>query len=231
MKPKAVTSISVMTWLCWFGLLSSFASAQEYGAITGTVLDASGIAIPDALVTAKYICVIPCVMHTALPQEQTDNEGHYAFKRLVYGRYSVSAEKQGDDYPPLYLWFYFGEKQHEVELSETSNTAIVDLELGKKAGILIGTIADIETGRPIDAYVEFRGTADQRRFLGRGLSAQFRMLVPSDTPVMMKVSHQGYEDWWFTCNAVIAPIQVGSGEMLKLEIKLKKVASESSQSR
>jgi hypothetical protein len=212
-------------------LLSCFASAQRYGSITGTVLDANGIAIPAAKVTAQYICVSPCVMHTALPQEQTDNEGHYVFKRLGCGRYSVSAEKPEDDYPPLYLWFYSGEKQPEVQLSGTSASVTVDLKLSKKAGIVVGTVADAETGNPIDAYVEFRATTDQRRFLGSGLSAQFRMLVPSDTPVMMKVSHPGYEDWWFTRNAVIAPVQVGSGESLKIEVRLKKASSEQSQSR
>lgn len=206
--------------------------AQDNGSITGTVRYANGIAVPAATVTAKYICSGPCVMRTILPQEQTDNEGHYVFKRLSYGRYSVSAEKPEDGYPPLYLSFYTGEKQRETELSRTSKTATVDLKLSKKAGMVTGTVTDGDTANPIDAYVEFRDTADPRRSsLGRGLSAQFSVLIPSDTPVLMKVSHPGYEDWWSTHHAVVAPIQVGSGETLNLEVKLKKVSSEPSPSK
>ena len=53
-------------------------------------------------------------------------------------------------------------------------------------------------------------------------NARFRVLVPSDTLVLMKVSKPGYEDWFYTRNGVIVPIQRGPDEILNLEIRLKK---------
>jgi hypothetical protein len=121
----------------------------------------------------------------------------------------------------------------EIDVSETNKTVTLDLTLTVKAGVLVGTVANSETGDPLDANVEFRSTTDPRRSLsGSGLTnARFRVLVPSDTPVVMKVSKPGYDDWFFTRDGVITPIQLGPGETLELEIKLRKASPQSSSTR
>ena len=93
--------------------------------------------------------------------------------------------------------------------------------------MLVGTVADREIGIPMDANVDFRSTTDSRRWIsGSGFTnARFRVLVLSDTPVLMKVSKTGYEDWFYTRNGVIVPIQLGPDETLKLEIRLKQSLS------
>jgi hypothetical protein len=166
-------------------------------------------------------------MSTVIPQTQADEQGRYEFKRLEYGRYSVSAEKPEDDYPPLWLTLYSTEKQPEVELSKANRTVTLDLTLRTKAGVLVGTVADSETGVALDANVDFRSTTDPRRSLsGSGLTnARFRVLVPSDTPVVMRVSKPGYDDWFFSHDGVVTPIHLGPDETLELEIKLKKSQS------
>jgi len=142
-------------------------------------------------------------------------------------RYSVSAEKSEENYPPFYLAFYSPEKQPEVDVSEANKDVTLNLVLRIKAGVLVGTVADVESGAPINANVDFRSTTDPRRAVsGSGLTnAKFRVLVPSDTPVLMRVSEPGYEDWLYTRNGVIAPIKLRPDETLNLEIRLKKVAS------
>ena len=40
----------------------------------------------------------------------------------------------------------------------------------------------------------------------------------------MKVYKPGYEDWFYTRNGVIVPIELRPDETLNLEIRLKKVA-------
>jgi hypothetical protein len=227
MRPN--TSRLLVAWIGCLGIVTAAWGEQQYGTIGGTVLDRNGSAVSHAKVTAKYICLTPCVMRMALDQTQSDEQGHYEFKRLQYGRYAVSAEKPEDDYPPLYLRFYCPETQPEVDLSDTNKTVTLDLTMRVKAGVLVGTVADVETGNPLDANVEFRSTTDPWRFLnGSGLTnARFRVLVPSDTPVVMKVSKPGYDDWFFTRDGVITPVQLGPGETLELEIKLKKVSSQS----
>jgi hypothetical protein len=81
---------------------------------------------------------------------------------MQYGRYSVSAEKLEDNYPPLYYTFYFPGKRPEVDLSETNKDVMLDLVLSIKAGVLVGTVADSETGTLMDANVDFRSTTDSR---------------------------------------------------------------------
>lgn len=85
----------------------------------------------------------------------------------------------------------------EVILSEDHPFDDVVVHLGAKAGVLIGTVADAVSGKPLDAIVDFRWVADPDNFLsGSGLTnAQFRVLVPSDTRLKMVVSLDGYQDW------------------------------------
>jgi hypothetical protein len=211
--------------LASLGLVATTPAEQQYGRISGTVLDRQGSAVSHAKVTAHYVCVTPCVMTRVLDQTEANDQGRFEFK-LEYGRYSVSAEKAEENYPPLYLAFYSPKKQPEFDLSEANANVNLDLVLSIKAGVLVGTVADSETGTPIDANVEFCSSTDsQRAISGSGLTnAQFRVLVPSDTPVSMKVSKPGYEDWFYTRNGVIVPIELGPDETLNIEIRLKKVA-------
>lgn len=222
----AVFALSVVA-LISFAVVATSSAQQRYGTIRGTVSDRQGSAVAHAEVTADYICVTPCVKAMALAQTESDDQGRYEFKRLQYGRYSVSAEKPEENYPPLYLRFYSPEKQPEVDVSEASKNVMLDLVLSIKAGVLVGTVADSETGTPMDANVDFHSTTDSQRWIsGSGLTnARFRVLVPSDTPVLMKVSKNGYEDWFYTRNSVIVPIQLGPDEILNLEIRMKKSAS------
>ena len=162
----------------------------------------------------------------ALDQTESDDQGRHEFTRLEYGRYSVSAEKPDENYPPLYLFFYCHEKPPEVNVSEANKNVTLDLVLTMKAGVLVGTVADSETGTPMDANVDFRSTTDPRRWIyGSWTTATFRILVPSDTPVLMKVTKEGYDDWFYTRNGAIVPVQVGPDETLNLEIRLKKSPS------
>lgn len=213
--------------LVFWGVVASGSAEQQFGTISGMVLDEQGSAVAHAKVTADYVCVVPCVKSMALDQTESDDQGRYEFRRMEYGRYSVSAEKPEENYPPLYLSFYSPEKQPEVDVSEANKDVTLNLVLRIKAGVLVGTVADGESGTPINANVDFRSATNPRRAIsGSGLTnAKFRVLVPSDTPVLMKVSEPGYEDWFYTRNGVIAPIKLGPDETLNLEIRLKRVAS------
>ena len=224
---KRSLGVFVICLAALMGIVGTSSAEQQYGRIRGTVLDRHGSAVAHAKVTADYVCTTPCVKAMDLAQTESDDQGRYEFKRLEYGRYSVSAEKPEENYPPLYLAFYSPEKQPELDVSEANKNVTLDLVLRIRAGVLVGTVADRETGTAMDANVDFRSTTDSRRWIsGSGLTnARFRVLIPSDTPLLMKVSKPGYEDWFYTRNGVIVPIQLGPDEILKLEIRLKKSAS------
>jgi hypothetical protein len=227
MRLRAGAFVLAVAALASLGVVTTSSAEQQHGTISGTVLDRQGSVVAHATVTADYVCVTPCVKAMPLDQTESDDQGRYQFERLEYGRYSVSAEKPEENYPPLYYAFYSPEKQPEVDLSEINKEVTLDLVLSIKAGVLVGTVAESETGSPMDANVDFRSTTDSRRDVSASgwTNAKFRVLVPSDTPVLMKVSKPGYEDWFYTRNGVIVPIQLGPDEILKLEIRLKKSAS------
>jgi Carboxypeptidase regulatory-like domain len=203
-------------------LLVGVSFGQGYGSIEGTVTDEGGMVISGATV---YAFSIRRPTASAIPSAETDAEGHYIFKRLDYGRYAVAPAKPADDYPtPWHVPNCAHMKYPEIELSDENQSAKFDLRFGKKAGVLVGTVTDADSGNPIDANVEFRCIVDPNEFVsGSGLTnARFRVLVPSDTPVSMTVSQTGFENWHFTRNGVVEPILLAPGETLTLEIRLKK---------
>jgi hypothetical protein len=203
-------------------LLAGVSFGQGYGSIEGTVTDEGGMAISGATV---YAFSVGRPTASAIPTAETDAGGHYIFKRLDYGRYAVAPAKPADGYPtPFDVPNCTRMKYPEIELSDENQRAKLDLRFGKKAGVLVGTVADADSGNAIDANVEFRCLVDPSQFVsGSGLTnARFRVLVPSDTPVSMTVSQTGFENWHFARNSVVEPILLAPGETLTLEIRLKK---------
>jgi hypothetical protein len=207
-------------------LLVGVSFGQGYGSIEGTVTDEGGMAVSGATV---YAFSIGRPTAAAIPTTETDPEGHYIFKRLDYGRYAVAAGKPAEGYPtPWYVPNCEHKKDPEIELTDENQSAKLDLRFGKKAGVLVGTVTDADSGNPLDANVEFRCIVDTSQFVnGSGLTnARFRVLVPSNTPVSMTVSQTGYENWHFTRNRAVEPLMLAPGETLTLEIKLKRSSAE-----
>jgi carboxypeptidase family protein len=179
--------------------LSVLSPAQDNGRISGTVADDTGTPVRNATV---YAHPMDRPLYGVIPHAISDDTGAYIISKLEYGRYSVSAAKPEDDYPELYLTFYVGlhAKLQIARLSPEHLSARINLRLGKKAGVLVGTVTDAITGEPLNANVEFRRVNEAKNFLsGSGLTnAKFRILVPSDVPITMQVSLDGYENWKYT---------------------------------
>lgn len=208
-----------------FGILAlvSTSVGQPVASIHATVMNERDEAVRDAQVTAQPDG--PLAM--ALPWCKSDENGTCTINVGSFGNYSVFASKTEDAYPEQHFSFFAAQnpKPPTVALSAEQPFQSVIVRLGKKAGILIGTVTDASTGKPIDATVEFHWVSDSRIFLrGSGLTnARFRVLVPSDTPVTMVVSLEGYEDWAYSLgrgemrNAIL----LKPGEELSLDIRLR----------
>ncbi len=139
-------------------LLAGISFGQGYGSIAGTVTDEGGMAISGATV---YGFSIGRPMASAIPTVETDAEGHYIFKRLDYGRYALAPAKPADGYPtPFDVPNCMHMTHPEIELSDENQNAKLDLRFGKKAGVLVGTVTDADSGTAIDANVEFRCLVD-----------------------------------------------------------------------
>jgi hypothetical protein len=208
-----------------FVFLTCVVSAQQSGSISGTVSDERGRPVAEATV---YALPVGLFLASIIPHVSTDTEGHYVFSKLPYGRYSLSAAKPEDNYPPLYEGFYGGSaKLPEVGLSDQNRLVTFNLKLGEKAGVLVGRVTDADTGMPIDAAAKFSCPGSPTRSMsGTGLTnARFRVLIPSNTHIMMTVSKAGYQDWSFTRNGVVAPIILSPGETLNLIIRMKQASA------
>lgn len=209
--------------LIGFLVVASLSFGQDNGSVYGTVVDDSGTPVKGATVYAQPL---DRPMAGIIPHDISDRNGSFTISKLDYGRYSVSAAKPDEGYPELYFAFYTGfhAKLLVIKLSAQHQSASVALHLGKKAGILKGTVADAVTGKPVNANVEFRWVSEPQNFLrGSGLAnAQFRILVPSDVAITMVVSVAGYENWsykadkGFVKNAVL----LLPGEELNLDVRL-----------
>jgi hypothetical protein len=165
------------------------------GTITGTVFGQAGEPVEGATAYALNVDGVSGM----IPKGITDRTGHFVIRRLQFGRYTVSAGKPDAGYPPLHESFYagFDTPQPEVFLDADNSFATVALRLGKHGGWLTGSVRDNATGNLIEACSEFRWKSNPRIFLGGAgaVSGAFRILLPSDTPVTLKVWTWGYDPW------------------------------------
>lgn len=160
-----------------------------------------------------------------VPHAKTDENGHFIIPHLFLGKYAVGAEKLNEEYLDTTKQFYSDGKFDTVTLTSGHPLASVNIRLGPKAGILTGTVSDAVTGAPLDPCVEFRRAKNPGNFLsGTGLvNAQYRVLVPSDTDILMKVWYGGHKPWYYpgtTDKAQSRPVNLKPGEETRLDIRL-----------
>lgn len=192
------------------------------GLIEGTVYYEDG---SPALGATVYSFPMDRAMAAIVPHTKTDEAGHFAIPHLWLGKFAVGAEKLDEDYPNMTMQFYSDGKFEIVILTSAHSAATVSIRLGPKAGILTGTVADVVTSAPLNPCVEFRWAKQPNNFLaGTGLvNAKYRVLIPSNTDVLMKVWYEGHKPWYYpgtTSKAQTRPVNLKPGEETKLEIRL-----------
>jgi hypothetical protein len=194
----------------------------DIGLIEGTVSYENGSPVNGATV---YASPMDRPIFGIIPHATTNERGHFALHHLWLGKYAVGAEKLDEDYLNMTNQFYSDGKFETVSLSAHHSAATVSIRLGPKAGILTGTVSDAVTGAPLNPCVEFRRAKNPGNFLsGTGLlNAKYRVLVPSNTDVLMKVWYGGHKAWYYPGtmeDAQIRPVNLKPGEETKLNIRL-----------
>jgi hypothetical protein len=193
------------------------------GLICGMVVNEHGQPVEKATVYAHIIDNRP---YTGLiPQAETDQTGQFAFQGLDWGQYAVFGKKEEEDYPDTLLPFYSGGMAQTVTLRPPDTDVTVTIRLGPKAGVLVGTVRDAVTGDPLNPCVLLTRVSDPNLFVeGTGLvNHVYRLLIPSNTDVMMKVWLQGYKTWHYTRTnnrSAIKSVRLKPGEEEMLDIQL-----------
>jgi carboxypeptidase family protein len=192
---SGITSLVVVSAV----ILNAATPIEEYGTISGRVLDADGRPVESVIVTAE---------NTArparnLPRADTNEDGEFTIDGLVAGRYELYTRKEEDGYPRTEFNLYdSGTPNPEVQVYPRQTAQRITLRLGPKAALLTGEVVDAVTRRPLKyAEVTVRRVDFADRFLRTGLSlpvelGEFELLVPS-LPVTVKVAATGYEDWYY----------------------------------
>ena len=171
-------------------------SAEGPGRIEGAVIYEDGLPAKGATVSASPL---DWGLAAKVPSTDTDEQGSFQINDLRLGRYEVTAKKEDEGYPDMQSYFYSDGKTDRIALTVRQPSATVTVLLGPKAGILVGTVADAVTSAPLNPCVDFRRASDPNNFIsGTGLvNAKYRVLVPSEREVMMKIWYEGHLPWYY----------------------------------
>jgi hypothetical protein len=197
-------------------------SADGPGRIEGIVLYEDGEPAKGATVSAFPL---DRGLGGRVPSADSDELGRFEISRLWLGKFAVTAKKEGEGYPDTNWGFYSDRRVAPITLSLSHPSATETILLGPKAGILVGTVANAVSGAPVDPCVDFHRASDPNNSLsGTGLvNAHYRVLVPSDHDVIMKIWREGYLPWYYpgTNNKAGAKaLHLKSGEKRTVNIRL-----------
>jgi hypothetical protein len=166
------------------------------------------------------------------PHAVSDETGYYAIhiSRSWFGKFAVAAKKEDEDFPDMSNQFYSDGNFQTVTLSANHTAETVTIRLGPKAGVLVGTVRDAITGAVLYPCIELR--RPNGNFLsGSGLvKANFRILIPSETNVTVKMWLDGYRPWyypWTSEKSQVAPLHLRPDERKILKILLQPGATDS----
>jgi hypothetical protein len=167
--------------------------AQGKGAIGGTVVDEKGIAISNARVNANPIngrLLIGFVRYI-----ETDVQGRFLIDRLDWGTYGVFAMKEDANYPNMYSSLYSNGVFPTATIDPAAPMAEIRIQLGPKAGLLIGSVSNAVTGGPVGAGFKLTRAASRDKWLSTSAPPNYRILLPSSTDVLLEVSAPGFKTW------------------------------------
>lgn len=211
-------------------ILCSIQVAAQTAIVTGTVLDSRDSAVEQATVFADPEGPIGGIV----PSGVSDALGHFHIRIIqpVWEKWDVSASKESAGYggEPRMFPSPPNAPPVVVNLSAKQPTANVIVHLGKQSAVLFGSVTDEATGRLLETDTEIRWRRPKSRGLrqplflgGSGLvSGNFHVLVPSDTPLSLKVWTDGYKPWYYQSQWY--KLSMKPGEELRLDIKLKRTS-------
>jgi hypothetical protein len=217
------TSIRSISSALLFAAVSSAWGAV--GTIRGTVVNDTGQPVADAKVWAEP-ADRPQIGR--LQFQNTDKDGAFVLSGLELGSYHVFAMKEEDGYPNIGFGFHSGGPMFTAALTDRITEVGLVVRIGPRAGLIVGSISDAATGKPVKARVEMRHVKNENNFLRNSVNPNFRLLVPPDAKITFTVSADGYETWYYPgyIGAVAAaPLTLRSGEEKTLDIKLQPAAA------
>lgn len=196
----------------------------EMGLIDGTVVYEDGRPTKSAIV---YASPLGRPIAAIIPQAETDETGYFRIDIPIswFGKFAVVAKKEDEDYPDMSQQFYSEGKFKTITLTSGHPAETIIIRLGPKAGVLVGTVAEVVSNTPLSPCVEFRRASEPNNFLrvSGSVKPQYKLLIPPDTDILVNISLDGYKTWYYPGridHAAATPVRLGPGEKKTLDIRL-----------
>lgn len=205
------------------GLCTVVSPQQGTGpALAGTVYTESHLPLTGA--TVLVVSDDARIQSAPIRSVGTDQAGRFSFTSLPPMTYRIFAMKEEEDYPNTYFSFYSTEQVDKVQIAE-SKTAGVTLHVSK-AGRIEATVRG-QNNEQLTGTVLLQRVANPSFSVAAAFNSKFSVLVPASTPVEMKVSVDGYQDWYYSKQGASAhgPLIVEAGEHRRIDIVLSRSAT------
>jgi hypothetical protein len=212
--------------LVFLGMLS--AQRQGAGSVSGVVLSEEGIPIKSAIVHTTN----NRPLGGRVPAALTDETGHFVMHDVGFDEYEIRASNEAEDYPELdgvWLLFYKKPSWPKVNLTAQEPNATVEVQLGPKTAVLVGTISNAITGAPLSACGGFSPVSQPNSTTASPMDPTFRLLIPADAEVAIKVWLEGYKPWYYPGTdrqSASTSMRLQPGEEKKVNVRLRRKKNE-----
>jgi hypothetical protein len=205
-----------------FAVLVSWSVAQTNGIVRGIVLDESGNPVPHALVYTDKVQSATILKRLDM---NTDDSGRFEFQHLENGVYEVWAQKLEAGYRSTYHDIFNPNPPLRCTLTPDNPEANVSVRFAPKAAVITGWVTDAGTGEHLSPHLKITSVAHQGyEHTAGGTRFKFRVLIASDTPVLLEAWADGHKHWFNGSSSQSKPLQLRPGEILDLNIVVKRSA-------
>lgn len=191
----------------------------------GTVVDADGTPVSHAYIEAlpvlSQFSTGTVVGNTPNPWIAADQSGHFEVA-LAPGRYRIRGKDEVDGFPDPTFWLNIDPKARFPVISvDNKNVAGVEVVLGSRGGVLLGSVQDADTHTPIaGAKIRLQDARNSYAFVevftdGTG---HFRYTVRSK-PIVISAVERGYKKTAFKAGAEVT---LSPGEHREIEFELER---------
>ena len=210
----------------------SASSSQPEGTIGGTVLDENGQPFKGVQV-CTYMLGAPAGSKESRGDcpATTDETGKFQIDHVAMGTFGVEAIKLDDGY----VAFAGTSVKKVVTLTPNQLSATVVLKLGPKPGVLLPSVKDKVTGKPVIVFQVSWAISDPNEpniaYSGGQTISRLneRAIVPPEKYLVLTISARGYEKWvYFDPSDPSRPatIRLQPGEEKELLVELEPQAPE-----
>lgn len=203
-------------------------SSQSEGKISGVVLDEHGQPFKGVQV-CTWRRDAPAGSRESrgdCPAATTDEAGQFHIDHVAMGETGVEAIKPEDGY----IAFAGTSVKEVVTLTPNHDSATVVLKLGPKAGVLLPSVTDKFTGKPIVDFEvgwsifdsdEASGSYSGGQHIGHGTT---KAILPPEKYLVLTISAHGYKRWIYhdpsdTSRPAFIRLQSGEEKQLLVELE------------